>query len=264
MLLEDCRPARGVTTICKNSIFALILGLLVCVSDIRLPGDVLHAEDVQTAETGASMAAMAGDPAGDADDLRFLDVTMATAVDPQGEPEPLPFDRIIHEAAGRYGLDANLIAAVIMAESQFNPSAVSKKGAKGLMQIMPVTADALDMTNVYCPEENIHAGSRHLKWPWTVRRGRPAGARRLQRRAAERDYLQGGPALPGNPGVHRQGHGPLLGDPEIRRRLLTATGAHGPWPPAGGGRKRLPRTGTRPSTLTGRGSAFNEPSALRV
>jgi soluble lytic murein transglycosylase-like protein len=164
MLLEDYRPARDAASIWKKSIFALILGLLVCVSDIRLPGDVLHAENVRTAETSASMAAMAGDPAGDADHFRFLDVAMATTVDPQGEPEPLPFDRIIHEAAGRYGLDAHLIAAVIMAESQFNPSAVSKKGAKGLMQIMPVTADALDMTNVYCPEENIHAGSRHLKW----------------------------------------------------------------------------------------------------
>jgi soluble lytic murein transglycosylase-like protein len=164
MLLEESTPARSASTIWKNCIFALVLGLLVCISDIRLPGDVLHAEDFKAAETGAPVAAMADGPGVDADDLRFVDVTTAAAVDPQGEPELLPFDRIIHEAAGRYGLDAYLIAAVIMAESQFNPSALSKKGAKGLMQIMPVTANALDMTNVYCPEENIDAGSRHLKW----------------------------------------------------------------------------------------------------
>ena len=163
MLLEDSRPARSISTIWKNWIFALILGLLVCVSDFRLPGDELHAEDVPNAEAGGSMLALADGLGGDADELRFIDVP-AIGGDPQGEPELLPFDRIIHEAAGRYGLDANLIAAVIMAESQFNPGAVSKKGAKGLMQIMPVTADALDMTNVYCPEENINAGSRHLKW----------------------------------------------------------------------------------------------------
>lgn len=163
MLLEDSRPARSISTTWKNWIFALTLGLVVCVSDIRLPGDALHAEDVPKAEAGGSMLALADGLGADADELRFIDVP-AIGGDPQGEPELMPFDRIIHEAAGRYGLDANLIAAVIMAESQFNPSALSKKGAKGLMQIMPVTANALDMTNVYCPEENIDAGSRHLKW----------------------------------------------------------------------------------------------------
>jgi len=163
MLLEDTRPARGVSAAWKNWIFALSLGLLVCVSDIRLPGDPVHIADGPDGESIAGMLAVADGFTGDGEDLRLIDVP-TTDLDPQGEPEPLPFDRIIHEAAGRYGLDANLIAAVIMAESQFNPGAVSKKGAKGLMQIMPVTAGALDMTNVYCPEENIHAGSRHLKW----------------------------------------------------------------------------------------------------
>jgi soluble lytic murein transglycosylase-like protein len=82
---------------------------------------------------------------------------------PTGEPELLPYDQLIHEAAGRHDVDAELILAIIMAESQLNPRAKSKRGAKGLMQLMPVTADALDVANIYNPEENINAGTRHFR-----------------------------------------------------------------------------------------------------
>jgi soluble lytic murein transglycosylase-like protein len=51
-----------------------------------------------------------------------------------------------------------------MVESQLNPSAKSKRGAKGLMQLMPVTADALDVANIYSPEENVIAGVRHFRY----------------------------------------------------------------------------------------------------
>jgi soluble lytic murein transglycosylase-like protein len=76
----------------------------------------------------------------------------------------MPFDQVIHEAAGRHHMDADLILAVILAESRLNPTAKSKKGAKGLMQLMPVTADALDVADIYSPEENVNAGVRHLRW----------------------------------------------------------------------------------------------------
>ena len=163
MLLEEDRPPKGFLTNWKNWVFALTLGLLVCVSDIRVPGDRGHAADDANTEIAAGVFALSDFFTGEVEDVQMPEGP-TTAFTPPGEPVLLPYDRIIHEAAGRYDVDADLIAAVIMTESQFNPGAVSKKGAKGLMQIMPVTADALDLTNVYSPEDNIHAGSRHLKW----------------------------------------------------------------------------------------------------
>lgn len=70
---------------------------------------------------------------------------------------------IIREAADRYGVAEDLIAAVIEAESQFNPRAVSRRGAQGLMQLMPETAASLGVTDPFSPRENIHGGVRHLR-----------------------------------------------------------------------------------------------------
>ena len=70
---------------------------------------------------------------------------------------------IIKEAADRYGVAEDLIAAVIEAESQFNPRAVSNRGAQGLMQLMPDTAASLGVEDPFSPRENIHGGVRHLR-----------------------------------------------------------------------------------------------------
>jgi soluble lytic murein transglycosylase-like protein len=72
------------------------------------------------------------------------------------------FNPIISEAAYRYQVDPALIKAIIMVESSNNPRAVSSKGAKGLMQLMPATADALGVGDVFDPEENIDAGVRYF------------------------------------------------------------------------------------------------------
>lgn len=73
-----------------------------------------------------------------------------------------PFDDIIREAAATYGVDVDLLRAVIQTESQFDPKAVSGAGAKGLMQIMPILAKELKVTNVFDPRENVFAGTRYL------------------------------------------------------------------------------------------------------
>lgn len=73
------------------------------------------------------------------------------------------YDHIITDASNRYGVDFPLIKAIIKAESDFNPKAVSKKGAKGLMQIMPENFQLLNISNPYDPRESIMAGARYFR-----------------------------------------------------------------------------------------------------
>lgn len=81
------------------------------------------------------------------------------------------YDHIIAKAASKYKIDQALIKAVIKAESNFNHRAVSPIGAQGLMQLMPSTAYALQIDDVFQPENNIEGGVRYLRYLLNVYKG---------------------------------------------------------------------------------------------
>jgi len=82
---------------------------------------------------------------------------------PRTSPNSANYDDIIALAAEATGLSFSLLKAVIHVESYFNPRAVSRKGALGLMQIMPGNLNSLQITDPFDPQENVMGGARYLK-----------------------------------------------------------------------------------------------------
>jgi soluble lytic murein transglycosylase-like protein len=75
----------------------------------------------------------------------------------------ITLDEVVTSASGRYRLDPDLVNSVIKAESGFNTHAVSKKGAQGLMQLMPGTASTLGVPNAFDPQANVEGGTKYLR-----------------------------------------------------------------------------------------------------
>ncbi len=80
---------------------------------------------------------------------------------PLSDARPIP--ELINEASDRHQLDPEFVRSVVRAESAFNPRAVSRKGAQGLMQLMPATASDLGVGDPFDPAANVEAGVRHLR-----------------------------------------------------------------------------------------------------
>jgi hypothetical protein len=77
---------------------------------------------------------------------------------------PSLYDALIDDAARAHSLDPKLVKSVMLVESAFNPSAVSRKGARGLMQLMPETARHHGVENSFDPAQNIRGGAKHLSY----------------------------------------------------------------------------------------------------
>ena len=71
--------------------------------------------------------------------------------------------QVVNEISGKYRLDPDLVNSVIKAESEFNPHAISPKGAQGLMQLMPGTASQLGVRNAFDPQANVDGGTKYLR-----------------------------------------------------------------------------------------------------
>jgi len=93
----------------------------------------------------------------------FIQTRYSGRAEPVRRGGPIPFQQEITTASSQAGVDARLVEAVIAAESAFDPRAISKKGAQGLMQLMPATADRYGVTNVWDPLQNIVGGTTHLR-----------------------------------------------------------------------------------------------------
>lgn len=76
--------------------------------------------------------------------------------------ETVSLDDIFHRAAQKYNVSVNLLKAIGKAESGFDPNAVSRSGAQGVMQLMPKTAESLGVTDSFDPEQNIMGGSKYI------------------------------------------------------------------------------------------------------
>jgi soluble lytic murein transglycosylase-like protein len=85
--------------------------------------------------------------------------------------KPEEFEPIITQCSTDFGVDRSLVKAVIHAESSYNPQAVSPKGARGLMQLMPGTAQDLKVVNSFDPQDNIRGGVKYLRFLLDTFRG---------------------------------------------------------------------------------------------
>jgi hypothetical protein len=154
-----------------------------------------------------------------------------------------PFGDLIRAAAKRYSVDADLITSVIAAESNFDPKAISRRDARGLMQLLPATAARLGVKNIFDPQENIDAGTRYLSDLLQLYKNDLALTLAAYNAGPERVQQYGQRVPPFAETIsyirrvqqtyrHRKPNGPSAADKTPRRAAPVAAASHTTTPPA--------------------------------
>jgi len=116
------------------------------------------------ATTTPAASATATDPSADATGTATADQPAAGSdASNTSKPAPQTLDQMVKEVAARYNVDPDLVKAVVTTESNWNPHAVSRTGAQGLMQLVPSTARDLGVHNAFDPQQNLDGGVRYLR-----------------------------------------------------------------------------------------------------
>jgi len=123
---------------------------------LHITGYERNGDHVRLSMTGGSVEVQA-------DELVSVEPEDQFVAQPAAPPPDGPYGNLIRAAALKHGLDEKLITGVIAVESNFNPRAVSRKQAQGLMQLIPQTAARYSVTNIFDPAQNIDAGTHYLK-----------------------------------------------------------------------------------------------------
>ena len=97
----------------------------------------------------------------DTDDIKIESTDLKPKI--SLNPKRSDINQIIETLSEKYGVDSNFVKAIVKQESGFNPKATSKKGAMGLMQLMPATAKSLGVDDAYNPWQNVEGGVKHIK-----------------------------------------------------------------------------------------------------
>ncbi len=138
-----------------------------------------------------------------------------------------PFDDMIDREARKQNLDASFVSALIRAESNYEPRAISRKGARGLMQLMPATARRLSVGKPFDAASNVRGGVRYLReLRGPLRAAARSRARRLQRGRGRGRELRRSSPLPGNDRV-REPHSGVVAPRGTHGRAI-GRGVHRP------------------------------------
>jgi len=150
------RNGSQITFVRKEQIDANITRLYLASGHLDLPTADIESFEKEETPVNPVVATISSQPA---NQQQTAGVLPATTTKPVTQPE---LDQFVRDAAAKNRLDPDFVASVIRAESNFKPHAVSPKGARGLMQLMPSTAAQLGVKDAFDPKANIEAGTAHL------------------------------------------------------------------------------------------------------